>query len=166
MNENAFPKKNACPICGDLGIVDILKISNVPIHCNVLCSGREDALSVPNGDIDLGFCNCCGHVFNQTFDSDKIDYGQRYENSLHYSPHFQKYARSIAEKLVKTYDLHGKSIIEIGCGKGDFLDMLCGLGDNHGIGFDPSFAYDRKGSKVSDRITFIQDFYSKRDGSK
>jgi SAM-dependent methyltransferase len=162
MNENATPTKNACPICDDLSIVDILKISNVPIHCNVLWSKREKALCVPKGDIDLGFCNCCGHVFNQAFDSDKIDYGQGYENSLHYSPHFQKYALSIAEKLVKTYDLYGKSIIEIGCGKGDFLDMLCGLGDNHGIGFDPSYENDRIPKAAAGRFSVIQDFYTKK----
>ncbi|MCZ6672386.1 MAG: class I SAM-dependent methyltransferase, partial [Verrucomicrobia bacterium] len=31
-----------------------------------------------------------------------------------------------------------RSLIEIGCGKADFLKMLCELGRNEGIGFDPS----------------------------
>jgi hypothetical protein len=62
---------------------------------------------------------------------------------------------------VNTYDLHGKTIVEIGAGKGDFLTMLCELGDNRGVGFDPSYEPEPEGSK-NERIEFVLDFYSER----
>jgi hypothetical protein len=58
--------------------------------------------------------------------------------------------------------LHEKDIIEIGCGKGEFLTMLCELGGNRGIGFDPAYVSERDHSEVKDRITFIKDFYSEK----
>jgi len=89
-----------------------------------------------------------------------MEYTQDYENSLHFSPRFQGYAESLAARLIERYDLHGKDIIEIGCGKGDFLRLLCELGDNRGIGFDPSYVPEPTGQAIAERVTFIQDFYS------
>ena len=40
--------------------------------------------------------------------------------------------------LIRRYDLRGKEVIEIGCGKGEFLSLLCEVGDNRGVGFDPA----------------------------
>ena len=39
--------------------------------------------------------------------------------------------------------LRGKDIIEIGCGKGEFLLLLCEMGNNRGTGFDPGFVSER-----------------------
>jgi SAM-dependent methyltransferase len=110
----------------------------------------------------LGFCRACGHVFNLAFNSALMEYSQAYENSLHFSPRFQRYAESLAVRLVERYDLHGKDIIEIGCGKGDFLILLCKLGDNRGIGFDRSYVPDPDTHMVTGQVTFVQDFYSER----
>jgi SAM-dependent methyltransferase len=91
-----------------------------------------------------------------------MDYAQDYENSLHFSPRFQKYAEELAHNLVKRYDLYNKDIVEIGCGDGDFLELLCRVGNNHGFGFDPSRVpdLDKTGDKKS--ITFIRDYYSEK----
>jgi hypothetical protein len=88
-------------------------------------------------------------------------YTPAYENSLHFSPYFQSYARTLAIHLIDRYDLHSKDIIEIGCGKGEFLALLCTLGDNRGVGFDPSYVPDKTGVETN-QITFIRDFYSER----
>ena len=82
----------------------------------MLYSTRETALAAPKGDIGLTFCQDCGHLFNGTFDADKIDYNLEYENSLHYSARFQEYAEALAKDLVERHDLHEKTIIEIACG--------------------------------------------------
>src|SRR5262249_31624361 len=37
-----------------------------------------------------------------------------------------------------------KEIVEIGCGKGEFLSLLCEQGGNRGIGYDPSFVPNRR----------------------
>lgn len=152
-------KTKHCPIC-QTSVKDLLlKMEQVPVHCNILCQTAEEAKQAPRGDIHLGYCGNCTHIFNLAFDPDLLTYDQSYENSLHYSPRFQNYAQALAERLIRQYGVRGKKIIEIGCGKGDFLSLICGLGNNTGIGFDPSYVPERVNQEG---VTYIQDFYSNR----
>lgn len=118
-------------------------------------------MQTPRGDIVLGFCHACGFIYNLAFDPARLRYNADYENSLHFSPRFHAYAQDLASRLVRQYDLHGKDIIEIGCGKGEFLELLCKLGGNRGVGFDPSFVNEQNDEKAVD-VTFIQDVYAER----
>lgn len=158
----AQPQDNKCPICGSFSVYVFIELPGVPVNCNVLAKSKEDALAAERGDVRLGFCTSCGHIFNTLYDPAKIVYTKDYENSLHYSPLFQEYARKLALSLMERHSLYGKDIIEIGCGKGDFLMLLSELGGNRGIGFDTS--YDYKALKYTDneRMVFIQDFYSEK----
>lgn len=128
-----------CPVCGSTAVRDFVEIQEVPVHCNLLWADRQLALSAPKGDILLVFCSNCGHIFNRAFDPALTEYSQAYENSLHFSPRFQSYAQSLASDLVERHDLRRREIVEIGAGQGDFLRMLCDLGDNRGIGFDEAY---------------------------
>src|SRR5690606_26535194 len=67
-------------------------------------------------------------------------YSPGYENSLHHSPTFQGWARGLATRLVEGHGLAGGTALEIGCGAGGFLSLLCEAGMARGIGFDPSYA--------------------------
>ena len=154
--------KSRCQVCESNAIDVIFEIYKVPVHVGLLWPKREEALIAPKGDIRLGYCRNCGYVSNLDFNPELMQYTQEYDNSLHFSPRFQGYARSQAERLVEKYNLFGKDIIEIGSGKGDFLEMLCDLGDNRGIGFDPSFLPDPNEKKRSTKITFIKDYYSEQ----
>jgi SAM-dependent methyltransferase len=159
-------KKNAninpCPVCMSPDVSVFAEIPQVPVHCNLLCTSRADALITPRADMRLGFCRICGHIFNDAFNPEHIEYIQDYENSLHFSPRFRQYAETLAADLVKRHGLSEKTIIEIGCGRGDFLTLLCELGGNRGIGFDPSHAPDWSSNKANKNISFIRDFYSER----
>ena len=156
--------QNACPVCCSDEVKKVIDISQVPVHCNRLYSNRDDALKAPRGDIQLGFCNTCGHIYNMTFDERLMEYAPHYENSLHFSPRFQEYIEAQAKRLIDSYGLHDKDVIEIGCGNGDFLTLLCKLGANRGIGFDPAYEPGRGVGSVSPGLKFkvIQDFYSER----
>jgi len=150
-----------CPVCGDSRVERFFEIAQVPVHCNLLWPKRDDALSAPRGEIVLGFCHQCGHIYNMSFSPELMHYSEWYENSLHYSSRFQSYARAIAERLIDRYDLHNKEIIEIGSGQGDFLEMLCELGNNRGIGFDPGYVESNRLPALQ-RVTFVQDYYSEQ----
>jgi len=154
--------RSGCPVCGNASVLDVVEIPRVPVHCNVLWPTRAEALAAPVADIRLGFCRGCGHTFNRAFDPALMAYSPRYENSLHFSPRFQEYAQSLAAHLIERYDLHGKDIIEIGCGKGEFLTLLCELGENRGVGFDPSYVPGEAGTASAAGFEVIQDFYSER----
>ncbi|MGR9115419.1 MAG: class I SAM-dependent methyltransferase [Gammaproteobacteria bacterium] len=160
-----MPEQNIqkqCPVCDSNATSLCIRLAEVPIYCNVLYPFRESALTAPKGDISLMFCQDCGHLFNGTFDAQKIAYSAEYDNSLHYSGRFREYAESLARDLVERYDLHGKKIVEIACGKGDFLADLCQLGQNLGYGFDPSYEPNRQDGEAVRNMTIVQDYYSER----
>lgn len=151
----------ACPVCDSRDLFACTHLPGVPVYCNVLFSDRRDALAAPTGDIDLVACRGCGHLFNAAFDPQRVAYDSGYENSLHHSPRFQQYAYALAERLVADHDLHGKTVVEIACGQGDFLQLLCETGGNRGVGFDPSYTPGRgRASSSSAELRFVQDYYS------
>ncbi len=148
------------PICPESDVIPLIEMSGVPVHCNVLWPTREAAQNAPRGDIRLAFLSECGHTYNLAFDPSLMEYTQEYENSLHFSPHFQQYATALADGLVERYDLRDKDIVEIGAGKGDFLLMLCELRGNRGWGYDPSYVPEE--GYTAPNVTFIQDFYTEK----
>lgn len=151
----------ACPVCESRDVVDCVRLPGVPVYCNVLFTDRRDALAAPMGDIDLVSCRACGHLFNAAFDPSRVAYSSAYENSLHHSPRFQQYAHALATRLVADHALHGKTVVEIACGQGDFLRLLCEAGGNRGIGFDPSYTPGRGGAGDSTAdLRFVKDYYS------
>lgn len=153
---------SSCLVCGSRELVSFCAIRNVPVLANVLCPTREEALRLKRGDINLAFCRACGYIRNTAYDPVLVEYRLDYENALHFSERFRAYAEGLAARLVETYALRGKNIVEIGCGDGQFLALLCALGDNRGLGFDPSHDPHRLGLAASDRIRFIADRYSAR----
>jgi 2-polyprenyl-3-methyl-5-hydroxy-6-metoxy-1,4-benzoquinol methylase len=156
------PSEKTCPICDSKDLMVFFEVLDVPAHCNVLWPSRDAAQNCPRGDITLAFCPVCSFITNLAFDPSRLEYTQAYENPLHFSHRFQEYARSLAERLVERHNLRNKEIIEIGCGKGYFLTLLCELGNNRGIGFDPTYVEQEKNSEQKNRVKFIQDSYSER----
>ncbi len=145
-----------CPVCDNSRIEVFYEVSQMPVHPNLLWPEREDALSVPKGDIRMAFCPTCGHIFNAAYNPDLIKYNDWYENSLHFSSRFQSNARADADRLVERYDLRKKDLIEIGSERSDFLELLCDLGENRGIGFYPGYPDDPGSSIARQRVTFVQ----------
>jgi SAM-dependent methyltransferase len=127
-----------CPACSARDIVIAAEVDNVPVHVGVLWPSAEAARQCPRGFIRLAFCTNCGFLFNATFDEGLVDYGLSYDNALHFSSVFQEYELDLAQRLVERYQLYKKLIVEIGCGSAHFLGLLSQLGDNRGLGFDPS----------------------------
>ena len=72
-----------------------------------------------------------------------------------------RYAQSLVERLVREHDLRGKYIVEIGCGGGELLAMLCERGGNRGVGFDPSQEPVELGGGAGS-IRIVPDVYSER----
>lgn len=151
-----------CTVCNSQDLEEVLSIPNVPAHCNLLWDSREEAVNCPKGTITLTFCHHCGHLFNSSFDPSLMEYTQSYENSLHFSGKFQEFAQNLAKQLTDRFKLSNKNIVEIGCGKGDFLTMICDLGGNTGYGFDKSYVPPENGEDPAKNVHFIQDFYSKK----
>ena len=151
-----------CPSCNLKDMSVFHKVNNFPVHSVLNMPTRGKALNYPTGDILLGFCCNCGFISNVAFDARMLEYSSDCEESQGFSSTFNKFSHHLATYLIEKYDLHHKDILEIGCGKGEFLTLLCELGQNRGVGFDPAYVRGRHTSKAADRITFIQDFYSEK----
>jgi len=150
----------ACPACAGRELETFFEVPELPVSSIVLWPSRETALACPKGRIELAFCQRCGAISNLAFDSTRLTYDPAYDNSLHFSPTFQRYAEGVARDLVDRYNLRGKDIIDVGCGNGEFLALLCALGDNRGVGFDPSFIPGRSNLAAGKGISIIPDYYS------
>ncbi len=154
--------KICCPSCGADEIDGFYAVKGVPVHSVMKIRTRADALAFPTGDLDIAFCNACGFIFNRAFDESRLHYSTEYEETQGFSATFNAFHRRLAEDLIARYDLRGKRIVEIGCGKGEFLTMLCELGKNTGVGFDPAYVPARNASPAAHRIRFVQDLYSEK----
>ena len=148
-----------CPSCLARGVRTFFNIEDIPVHSTLRMRTRAEAIDSPRGNLTLGFCPACGFVFNTRFDPDAQTYSEQCEESQGFSPTFNAFARSLAAQLIEKHALRGKTILEIGCGKGEFLALLCQLGGNRGIGIDPAYRPDRTPPEAADRVTFIQDLY-------
>ena len=155
-------QKKICPSCGTDGMSSFYEAKNVPISSCLMFNSREEAVNFPRGDVLLGFCSNCGFISNTAFDSAKVDYWSLDPEEQGFSGTFLKYLHRLASDLIQNHNLHNKNILEIGCGRGDFLALLCELGNNYGVGIDPSSITGQVESDASDRLTFIRDYYSER----
>jgi len=149
-----------CPSCGEAGMSVFYEVENAPVHSVLLLSTRDEAVGYPSGAISLALCPACGFISNVAFDTTLHEYSAKYEATQSCSPTFNVFHRNLAEHLIDRFDLHDKDIIEIGCGQGEFLTLLCELGGNRGVGFDPAYDGRRPDSEAKNRLTFVSDFYS------
>jgi len=159
---NSIFTKRTCPVCASKKFSDFFKVLNFPVEEGVLFDSKDEAFNCVRGDIKLSFCSQCGYIGNRSFIPENIKFDDRYNVSLHYSPLYQEFINNLALRLINHYDLNNKTVIEIGCGKGEFLKILCRFGKNIGIGFDPTFVDSEDEDEISEKITFIQDYYSER----
>ena len=151
-----------CPSCSRPGMKAFYEVQGVPVHSVLLMPTQKEALTYPKGDIVLGLCDHCGFICNMAFNPSLHEYSSRYEETQGFSPTFNAFHKELALQLIKQFNLHKKTVIEIGCGKGEFLSMLCEMGENRGVGFDPAYINERNQSSAKDRITFVKDFYSEK----
>ncbi|MEL7585544.1 MAG: class I SAM-dependent methyltransferase [Prolixibacteraceae bacterium] len=151
-------RKTSCPNCRGRRIENFFNVRHAPSKSLITIKNRRDALAIPRRKISLAFCNDCGFIFNSTFDRSLDHYTQGYEDQQGFSGTFRKFLTEVSGRVIEKYQVFNKDIIEIGCGKGDFLSLICELGNNRGIGIDPAYVPGRLSSNPN--LKFIREFYS------
>ncbi|MHC4983007.1 MAG: class I SAM-dependent methyltransferase [Planctomycetota bacterium] len=135
----------------------------MPVFCNVTFETPAEARRAARGDIVLRFCRGCGYIYNAAFIPALAKYAPGYENAQHFSARFRRYAEALAARLVDRLALRRKRIIEIGCGDGYFLRLLCQMGANTGVGFDPSHRQQDPFQIAAGEVSFRSACYSSAD---
>lgn len=151
---------SCCQSCASVDLLYFHEAGTLPVNSCLLLDTPEAARHYPRGELSLAFCRACGFVGNIRFDSAMTRYTSGYEEQQSFSPRFNEFAEGLAQRWIDRYNLRNKTVLEIGCGKGDFLSLLCQLGSNRGIGIDPSYVPGR--NEDTTRVRFIVDFYSER----
>lgn len=148
----------ACPLCGSPRTRVFLVHRNVPVHQNRLFDSEAGARAATRGDLTMTVCDACEFVFNATFDPQKVEYDEEYDNCQICSPFFESYVDELVRHIVEDRGVRGKRIAEIGCGKGYFLRKLVESDSgNIGVGFDTT--YEGPASDLDGRLTFRREFY-------
>jgi SAM-dependent methyltransferase len=155
-------KHTRCPNCRQNDFEDFFVIPGAPVHSLVTIKDYKEAISVPKKEISLAFCNHCGFIFNSSFDTSLDYYTQGYEDQQGFSPTFVKFITGVTQRFIDRYDIKGKDVIEIGCGKGDFITLISELGNNNGIGIDPAWVPGR--ARQNPKVRFIREFYADKHG--
>lgn len=151
-----------CPNCGASGVREFYESPGIPVHSCMMLASRQAALDFSRGDLVLGFCAACGFVTNTRFEGALQHYAPGYEEQQAFSARFRDFQTGLIDGLIARYGLRGKDVVEIGCGKGDFLIELCTRGGNRGVGIDPACDPQRFANLPAGQVTFLAELYGQQ----
>ena len=109
---------------------------DLPVLQNRVYNTPEEAIACPKGDVRLSQNSETGIVFNSAFQPEKVVYDKNYQNEQAFSAHFSNYLQDVAE-IIEKYS-QCKAVLEVGCGKGTFTEMLRNRNLNV-TGIDPAY---------------------------
>lgn len=148
-----------CPACGGTRTEQVYERHGVPVHSCLLLDDQERARSFPTGSLAITLCLSCGFVYNADYDPADSSYSADYEETQGFSPHFQAFLAHLAKRWVGRYQLEGRRVVEIGCGKAEFLVEMVQQGAAHAVGVDPGVKVDRIPDSLRDRISLVPGFF-------
>lgn len=122
-----------------MNMQDLFRLDNVPVYQNKMFETAEAGRACPRGNIELVQDLSSGLIFNQAFDPDKVDYDESYQNEQGYSPAFRTHIEQALEVVGRRFSK--MNILEIGCGKGAFVELMRAEG-YRASGVDPAYEGD------------------------
>jgi len=118
---------------------ELLRLENLPVYQNKMFDTEVAARACPRGDVRLVQDEVSGLVSNVAFDPSRLDYDKSYQNEQGHSLAFQGHLAEVMETIERHF--RSMRILEIGCGKGAFLDQLRQSGHD-AWGIDPAYEGD------------------------
>lgn len=116
--------------------LELFRAEGLPVLQNRMFNTRLEAINSTVGDVVLVQDLNTGLVFNNAFDPSKLEYDQSYQNEQAVSRVFKAHLDEVTQIIKRHFT--NASLIEVGCGKGYFLDHLQKLGYNI-TGVDPAY---------------------------
>jgi SAM-dependent methyltransferase len=115
----------ACAICGSDRTRALIARRDTPVFQNAVYPAPASAKAAARGDLDFQRCEACGFVWNAAFSADRLEYGPAYENRQSLSPAFDAHLKARAAAAWALIEGRNKAtLVEVGCGQGDFLGYL------------------------------------------
>lgn len=114
----------------------LYEVDELPIFQNRMYDSKKEAIGCPKGSMRLVEHLDTGLIYNDAFSPGLMVYDGKYQNEQAVSPLFQSHLEAVS--LVIARSMGKANLVEVGCGKGYFLEML--LTDGFDInGFDPTY---------------------------
>ena len=119
--------------------INIYNQNRFPVLQNRVYDSENEALNCQTGDICIVQDTETGLIYNSAFSPELVVHDKNYDNEQGNSIFFQQHLNVVADMIE---DIIGKnSIVEVGCGKGLFLEILLKRGFDI-YGFDPTYTGD------------------------
>jgi SAM-dependent methyltransferase len=122
-----------------MSLRELYRVEKLPVLQNRIYEDRSNAIDCQKGDIVLVQDVRTGLIFNRAFDPELVKYDVDYQNEQALSPRFRQHLEEVEGIFEKHF--RGDTLLEIGCGKGYFLEVLRSRGFA-ATGFDPSYEGD------------------------
>lgn len=124
---------------GARNAVELYAQSGIPVLQNRTYDSFDAARSCRRGDIRIVQDVDTGLIYNGSFDPELMKYDSAYNNEQAHSLAFQGHLDEVAA-IIETH-LGTKNLVEVGCGKAFFLELLHSRGFEI-TGFDPAYEGD------------------------
>lgn len=115
----------------------LYRAKGIPAMQNKLFLSRTEALASPSASLEL-VQDEGGLVFNRRFAPSLVEYDDSYQNDQGYSLQFKSHLDEIADLCCGYLVSKECLIVDVGCGKGGFVELLRGKGFNS-IGYDNAY---------------------------
>lgn len=158
VDEAAPSPAQTCPACAGDQTEPVYHVGGVPVHSCLVFRDRQDATSIARRDLRLDYCRTCGFLFNGLFDPGVQDYAADYDGSQAASPTFNAFSDRLVAELGDRYLREGGTVVEIGCGRGEFLTALCERSGCRGVGYDPAKPVTGEGQH-HERVRIVRAYF-------
>jgi len=105
---------------------DLYQIDQLPIFQNRMYDTESAAKTCPNGDVKLVQDLQTRLVYNEAFRPELMQYDKHYQNEQAVSSLFRRHLEHVAVVIERA--IGKRSVVEVGCGKGYFLETLTAKG--------------------------------------
>ncbi len=125
---------SSCRLCRRAELTLVMALERAPHDVSYLLTPEQAADDGPVR-LEVFRCEHCGHV--QLAQDPQAAYYEDYLMTVSHSAQMRAFQEEQAEGLVSRFDLRGRRVIEVGCGDGNYLSILRGLGVD-AVGIEPS----------------------------
>ncbi len=115
---------------------ELYRVEQLPIFQNRMYESAQEARECPRGDVRLVQNLATGLIYNADFHPELMVYDACYQNEQAVSPQFRRHLDAVVQIVERTMGRVG--LVEVGCGKGYFLEVLSECGFDI-TGFDPTY---------------------------
>lgn len=116
--------------------LELYQVDSLPVLQNKMFDTKEAAIQCTKGQVNLVQNLDTGLIYNSAFQPKLMHYDSGYQNEQATSSVFKAHLDDVSAIAQRCFD--GQRLVEVGCGKGLFLERLQDMGFDV-RGFDPTY---------------------------